>query len=56
MPADDPLWEARLILTPHCSAASRQTRDRVWEHHQENLRRYVAGEPLENICDKRAGF
>ena len=44
-----------LILTPHCSAASRQTRDRVWGITQENLR-YVAGEPLENICDKRAGF
>jgi phosphoglycerate dehydrogenase-like enzyme len=57
MPADDPLWEApNLILTPHCSAASRQTRDRVWGITQENLRRYIAGEPLQNICDKRAGF
>jgi phosphoglycerate dehydrogenase-like enzyme len=57
MPADDPLWDApNLILTPHCSAASRQTGERVWGITKENLRRYVAGQPLENLCDKRAGF
>ena len=53
MPADDPLWEVNLIPTPHCSAA-RQTRDRLGHHPRES--RHVAGEPLENICDKRAGF
>lgn len=57
MPADDPLWEApNLILTPHCSAASRQTQERVWSITKENLRRFLAGQPLENVCDKRAGF
>jgi phosphoglycerate dehydrogenase-like enzyme len=57
MPADDPLWEApNLLLTPHCSAASKQTRDRVWGITKDNLRRYLAGEPLQNVCDKRAGF
>lgn len=57
MPADDPLWEApNLILTPHCSAASKQTQDRVWGITEENFRRYVAGQPLQNLCDKRAGF
>jgi phosphoglycerate dehydrogenase-like enzyme len=57
MPADDPLWEApNLILTPHSSAASRQTMERVWRITKENLRRFLAGQPLENVCDKRAGF
>jgi phosphoglycerate dehydrogenase-like enzyme len=51
------LWDApNLILTPHCSAASRQTRDRVWAITADNVRRFVKGEPLANICDKRAGF
>jgi phosphoglycerate dehydrogenase-like enzyme len=57
MPPDDPLWEApNLILTPHSSAASRQTMERVWSITKENLRRFLAGQPLENVCDKRAGF
>jgi phosphoglycerate dehydrogenase-like enzyme len=57
MPADDPLWEApNLILTPHCSAASRQTSERVWSITRENLRRFLRGEALVNVCDKRAGF
>ncbi|MCC6626467.1 MAG: D-2-hydroxyacid dehydrogenase [Chloroflexi bacterium] len=57
MPAEDPLWDApNLILTPHCSAASRQTMERVMGITKENLRRYLAGQPLENLCDKRAGF
>ena len=54
---DDPLWETpNLILTPHCSGTSQQTRARVWAITEENIRRFVAGEPLENVCDKRAGF
>lgn len=57
MTADDPLWEApNLILTPHCSAASRQTGERVWSITKENLGRYLRREPLTNVCDKRAGF
>lgn len=57
MPADDPLWEApNLILTPHCSGASELTSGRVSEITDENVRRFINGEPLTNICDKRAGF
>jgi phosphoglycerate dehydrogenase-like enzyme len=57
MRPDDPLWDApNLIITPHCSAASRQTGERGLEIARENLRRFVAGEPLMNVCDKRAGF
>ncbi len=57
IPADSPLWDTpRLIVTPHCSGGSDQTRDRVLEITIENIRRFVANEPLLNICDKRAGF
>lgn len=57
LPPDDPLWDApNLILTPHCSANSDQTRARALVIARENLRRFVAGEPLINVCDKRAGF
>lgn len=57
MTPEDPLWTApNLIITPHSSGASKQTSERVWAITKENVRRFVNGEPLENICDKRAGF
>ncbi len=57
LPPGNPLWDTpNLILTPHCSARSRQTRERVWAITTENIRRFVDGEPLTNVCDKRAGF
>ena len=31
-------------------------RERVWAITEENVRRFVNGEPLLNLCDKRAGF
>jgi phosphoglycerate dehydrogenase-like enzyme len=56
-PPDDPLWDApNLILTPHCSPTSDLTRERVWAITEENVGRFVRGEPLINVCDKRAGF
>jgi phosphoglycerate dehydrogenase-like enzyme len=57
MPPDDPLWEApNIIITPHTSGASRQTGERVWSITADNVRRFIKGEPLNNICDKKAGF
>jgi phosphoglycerate dehydrogenase-like enzyme len=57
LPPDNPLWEApNVIITPHCSGGSRQTSARVWDITTENIRRFVAGEPLTNVCDKQAGF
>ncbi len=57
LPADSPLWELpNVILTPHVSGASVQTRERGQQLLHENLRRFIAGEDLLNICDKQAGF
>ena len=54
---DSPLWDApNLLLSPHISADSPQLWVRRKEIFKENLRRYLAGEPLLNVCDKRAGF
>ena len=56
-PADHPLWGLpNVILSPHCSFSSRQTEERRDAILRENLRRFVAGETLINLCDKRAGF
>jgi len=57
LPADSPLWQLpNVIITPHVSGAATQTGDRRKKLLLENLRRFVAGETLLNICDKAAGF
>jgi phosphoglycerate dehydrogenase-like enzyme len=57
LPPEHPLWELpNAIISPHCSGASRQTRERGQQIMRENIRRFLAGEPLLNVCDKRAGF
>ena len=57
LPADSPLWDLdNLLITPHTAATS----DKMWERHyaliKENLRRYLAGEPLLGLVDKRVGY
>ena len=55
--ADSPLWELpNLLITPHTAAFT----DKLWERHyalvSENLRRYLAGETLLAVVDKRKGY
>jgi phosphoglycerate dehydrogenase-like enzyme len=55
--ADSPLWDVpNLLITPHTAALT----DKLWERHyvlfSENLRRYLAGEPLLAGVDKRKGY
>jgi phosphoglycerate dehydrogenase-like enzyme len=57
LPADSPLWDApNLLITPHSAALT----ENLWERHYrmvcENLRRFVAGEPLDGVVDKQKGY
>jgi len=57
LPAGSPLWELdNLLITPHTAA----TTDKMWERHyaliKENLRRYLASEPLLGLVDKQVGY
>ena len=56
--APDPrLWgDPRVLLTPHISAAADVSSHRGAELFVENLRRYRAGEPLENVIDWTRGY
>ena len=57
LPPDSPLWDApNLILTPHCSDISARTSANSISIMLDNLRRYLAGEPLHNIVDKKLGY
>jgi phosphoglycerate dehydrogenase-like enzyme len=56
--ADSPLWQLRNVLvTPHISPVSP---GRFWTRELDlfldNWRRFVRGEPLRNVVDKRAGY
>lgn len=57
LPAESPLWGlSNVLLTPHVSGTSH----RFWRRETglvvENVRRYLAGEPLLNTVDKHAGY
>jgi phosphoglycerate dehydrogenase-like enzyme len=57
LPADSPLWDApNLILTPHQAGASQHRPRKTFEFFRDNLARYLAGQPLLNVVDKRRGF
>jgi phosphoglycerate dehydrogenase-like enzyme len=54
LPKGHPLWQMEnVILTPHCAAASPRVPERHLETLLENLRRFVAGQPLLNVVDKQ---
>jgi len=57
LPPDSPLWEVEnLLITPHSAALT----DQLWPRHyaliRENLRRYLAHEPLLAMVDKGKGY
>jgi D-3-phosphoglycerate dehydrogenase len=57
LPVGDPLWTApNLVVTPHTSASSELTTDLVWSILSENVGRFVRGEPLMNLVDKKRGW
>lgn len=57
LPPDSELWDLpNLIITPHMSGNTIPYMDRATELFQENLRRYLAGEPMINVLDKELGY
>jgi phosphoglycerate dehydrogenase-like enzyme len=57
LPADSPFWDApNTIVTPHNGATTLATKARGYRIFADNLRRYVAGEPLVNVVDKQLGY
>lgn len=54
LPPEHPLWQMEnVIITPHCAAASPRIAERHLGVLLENVRRFVAGEPLRNVVDKQ---
>jgi phosphoglycerate dehydrogenase-like enzyme len=56
LPASSPLWEMeQVIVFPHVSGDTLGWEEEVVALFVENLDRFLAGEPLFNVVDKRAG-
>jgi phosphoglycerate dehydrogenase-like enzyme len=57
LPPDSPLWDLdNLLITPHTAGMTAK----LWERHytlfSENLRRYLSGQPLLALVDKKSGY
>ncbi len=57
LPRDHPFWSLpNVLVLPHVSGVSRRFWQRETELIVENIRRFLAGQPLLNTVDKRAGY
>jgi phosphoglycerate dehydrogenase-like enzyme len=55
--ADSPLWDLEnLLITPHTAGLTEKLWERHYRHITENLRRYLALEPLLSVVDKNRGY
>ncbi len=57
LPAESPLWDApNIILTPHRAGSSQHRPRKIYEFFCVQLVRYLKGEPVLNIIDKKKGY
>lgn len=57
LPVNSPLWDmSNVLITPHVGAQSASRYDDVTAFFCENLRRFLGGQDLVNVVDKRLGF
>lgn len=57
LPPESGLWELpQVLLTPHISGGTPRYMERAIELFCDNLRRYLAGEPLRNVVDPQRGY
>ena len=57
LPDESPLWDMdNVIITSHVSALSPELYEGRRQIFRDNLRRFIGGQPLQNLCDKQAGY
>ncbi len=57
IPDNHPLWKTKnVVISPHIGGQSAGARERQWRLYRENVRRFVAGEPLLCVVDKQKGY
>jgi phosphoglycerate dehydrogenase-like enzyme len=57
IPADDPIWSLEnVFISPHTADHTRDWLDQAMRFFLKQYERFQAGEPLENVVDKRLGY
>ena len=57
LPADSRFWDLpHVVLTPHIAPNSSYYNDRPSDVFAENMRRYLAGDPMLNVFDRQRGY
>ena len=57
LPPDNPLWEMpNVLVSPHSASTVSDENEIITSIFIDNLRRYLAGEPLRNVFDPARGF
>jgi len=57
LPADSPLWGVEnLLITPHTAGLTEKLWHRHYELFSDNMRRYLARQPLRFVVDKQKGY
>ncbi len=57
LPPDSTLWDLdNVLITPHTAAVTERLWNRHFELLSENLRRFLGGQPLLGLVDKRKGY
>ncbi len=57
LPPDSPLWAMQnVIISPHVAGYTPYYYERVFDLFAENLRRYMAGQPLLNLADREREY
>jgi phosphoglycerate dehydrogenase-like enzyme len=57
LPADSPLWDMEnVLISPHAGAVTPRLWERQYALISENVRRFLAGEPLLGVVDKSKGY
>ncbi|MDT7728417.1 MAG: hypothetical protein QOI21_4993 [Actinomycetota bacterium] len=57
LPADNPLWNMEnVLLSPHMSGDFIGWRNTLVEVFAENFHRWLTGQPLDNVVDKKLGY
>ncbi len=57
LPTDSPLWSVQnLLITPHTAGLTEKLWLRHYELFSNNLRHYIAREPLEFVVNKQKGY
>lgn len=57
LPSDSPIWDfPNVIITPHTGGSHRAYGRRAAAIFEQNLKAFIAGEPMVNVFDRKRGY